>query len=923
MGIGINVFICLLASEILTLQHYILHMDQNVKQTTVNQMYAALREIDSYKYGLVSKEVLLLQSSMLVFIKEGINPRDEIFTKIDNDKSYLLNMIWSQVKMYWDGSVENIPSLRSIYNKIVYLSPTSNECAMVLDAILDKSRTEYEDPNPTKGLAELAATLLDYHKGEVVYNPNAGVGSFAHFIDFGNDYFGWASASIQWYVGIAMMLLADKMPSANYLCAEHSSRDIFGYDRYINIFNSREVKYEDVFSGLTSNGKAILIMPTGMLLRPRSQFNQMIIENNVLDKVILLPSSMIKETGVSYAVFVCENNRPQDKHITILDCRGEEYYSVERGSRKNNLHVSKVLSDLENESIGNKIEVSQQQIAEARYVIDPSLYSQPHVEIPEGYEVSPLKDLTVGYDFRMNQIESTTDKVVIRASDLEFNTTDFIVGYEQILANDDRKPTGGVLLEKSCVIVAAKNRSISAAYYEFKEGDKIYADARLWLFEVDETRIDPRYLVSKLRSYEVSTLRSVIPYSYILTLPITYPSLVDQRRIIEDTIKASKQSKIRELGLTEEIQRLKNEYKTLIRTKKHNLGTVRGNISATVRQLQKQVEQSSQTGEIDIKALLGRVNRLVGYWKDLDGRLDRIADENKFKEVHEFGFDQFFRKLESNIHSSNYTLSYNLDKATFDNIEAIFAIHVNPDDFRQVVENIISNAEKHGFRDPNREDYYLNINVYCDESVDGENRVCFVFENNGYPAPEMTNAQFGMSGWHADVKGSKGEGLGGAYINEMTRHFGGGYEAPHSVKDEIGEYSRTRVMIYFPAIIKFDETTFMKEYAFDTIYNAIYDYLKYEDYDISTGFDITFEEELEVYIIQLQDYGYDLNDDDTLYIDQNGRPYHSNPPEDIHWINDVTCLDDNANRVVNTDYLKQVVNKLLSRYRERLYIRTN
>ena len=157
----------------------------------------------------------------------------------------------------------------------------------------------------------------------------------------------------------------------------------------------------------------------------------------------------------------------------------------------------------------------------------------------------------------------------------------------------------------------------------------------------------------------------------------------------------------------------------------------------------------------------------------------------------------------------------------------------------------------------------------------------------------------------------------------MTRHFGGGYEAPHSVRYEIGEYSRTRVMIYFPAIIKFDETTFMKEYAFDTIYNAIYDHLKYEDYDISTGFDITFEEELEVYIIQLQDYGYDLNDDDTLYIDQNGRPYHSNPPEDIHWINDVTCLDDNANRVVNTGYLKQVVNNLLSRYRERLYIRTN
>lgn len=893
-------------------------MNLNDRQSVINNIYAALREIDSYKYGLVSKEVLLIQSSMLVFTKEGINPGDEICAKTQSYKSYLLNMIWSQVKMYWDGSVENIPSLRSIYNRLVSLRPTSNECAMVLDAILDKNRIEQEDTNPTNGLAELAVKLLDYHKGEVVYNPNAGVGAFAQFIDFGNDYFGWTSVSTHWYVGIAKMLLADKVPSENYICTERSSLDVIEYSRYISIFRSREVKYEEVFSGLTPKGKAILIMPVGVLLRPRSKFCEMIIKNNVLDKVIILPSSMLKETGANYAVLVCENSRPQNKHITILDCRGEEYYSVERNSRRNRLHVSKVLSDIEDLSIENRLEVSQQQIAEARYVIDPSLYTTAHVEIPEGHDVSSFKELTTVYEFRMDQIVSTKEKVVIRASDLEFNTTDFIVNLEQILANEDRQPTGGVLLEKSCVIVAAKNRGISAAYYEFKEGDEIYADARLWLFEVNESRIDPRYLVSKLRSFEVSTLRSVIQHSYIQSLPITYPSLAEQRRVIEDTIKVSKQSKIRELGLTEEIQRLKNEYKTLIRTKKHNLGTVRGNISATIRQLQKQVEQSSKTGEIDINALHNRVNRLVNYWKELDGRLDRIADENKFKEAEEFSFDGFFKHLESNT-LGNYTLSYNLDKATFDSADAKFAINVNPDDFRQVVENIISNAEKHGFRDSQRVDYYINISVYCEESETGEQRVCFLFENNGYPAPEMTNAQFGMSGWHADVKGSKGEGLGGAYISEMTRHFGGGYEAPHSVMDEIGEYSKTRVLIHFPAIIDFNETIHvMKMYAFDTIFDIIYTHIKYEEYDINTCFDITFDPELEVYKLPLQDYGYDLKDDGSIYLDENGLPCQSDLPDDIHWINDITTLDDNGKRVVNEEYIRKIVDRMFSRYKERL-----
>ena len=243
----------------------------------------------------------------------------------------------------------------------------------------------------------------------------------------------------------------------------------------------------------------------------------------------------------------------------------------------------------------------------------------------------------------------------------------------------------------------------------------------------------------------------------------------------------------------------------MIRTKKHNLGTVRGNISATIRRLQKQVDESLQTGIIDIKALYDRVYRLLDYWKDLDGRLDKIADENRFKDPEDFDFNEFFKELESQKSTKSYVITYSLDQATFDEANARLAINVNPDDFKQVVENIICNAEEHGFRDSQREDYYLDIRVYCDENTDGSLRICFQFENNGSPAPEMTKEQFGTAGWHSEVNGSKGEGLGGAYISEMTRHFGGGYEHPQSLIDEIGNYSRTIVLIYFPAIVSFTD----------------------------------------------------------------------------------------------------------------------
>lgn len=895
-------------------------MNLNDRQSTVNKIYAALREIDSYKYGLVAKEVLKIQASMLVFLKEKCTPADKNFSREDSYKSYLLDGIWSQVSSYWMGLVDSLPPFSAMYDTLKELNPTGSECEKVLDALLDKRRQEYDDPTPSEELAELAIRLLDY-KGGVVYNPEAGYGTLGLLMDIGDNYFGRTGSDTQWSIGVARMLLRDKLPSRNYVCDSIRPLEACAYERYIEIFRL-DLNIDSAFSNLSKEGKAIFITPAGLLFSHRERAaRERLIEQNVLDMVIALPASTLKGTSVGVAILVCKQGRSEDDPVTLLDARGGQY--AFKDARSVTLEVNKILSELQNPESNDRIEVVPDEIKEAGYDLNPVTYLPLDEDIPEGYEVSKLRDLIITDEPRReglmrNRFETVRNERIVRPSDLEVNLTEFHISPDQIPVNTDSNGRRCILLEQSCILVSPRNRHISAAYYHYQKGDHLYADSVLTIIKVDENRIDPEYLVFKIRSSELMRGTSSVS-RFIFDLPIAYPSLAEQRKIVQDTIKANKLTKIRELGLTEEVQRLKNEYKTLIRTKKHNLGTVRGNISATVRQLQKQAEKANQEGEIDIKALLNRVNRLVDYWKDLDGRLDRIADENKFKEAEEFSFDEFFKNIEANRPLSNYTLSYNLDKATFDSADAKFAINVNPDDFRQVVENIISNAEKHGFRDSQREDYHINISVYYEECETGEQRVCFLFENNGYPAPEMTNAQFGMSGWHAEVKGSKGEGLGGAYISEMTRHFGGGYEAPQSVMDEVGEYSKTRVLIYFPAIIDFNETiSVMKQYAFDTIYDIIYTHLKHEEYNINTGFDITFDPELEVYECPMQDYGYELNDDDSIYIDENGRPCHSNPPEDIHWINDITMLDENGKRVVNADYIRKIVDRMFSRDKERL-----
>lgn len=117
-----------------------------------------------------------------------------------------------------------------------------------------------------------------------------------------------------------------------------------------------------------------------------------------------------------------------------------------------------------------------------------------------------------------------------------------------------------------------------------------------------------------------------------------------------------------------------------------------------------------------------------------------------------------------------------------------------------MVENIISNAEKHGFNE-GRNDYELIISASCDISSE---MVVFEFKNNGTPAPAMTTEQFALPGWRTPVNGSKGDGEGGAYISEMTRNFKGQFTPPITLESESGKIETT-ITISFPAIIKLDD----------------------------------------------------------------------------------------------------------------------
>lgn len=775
-------------------------MNLNDSQARIKEICEILRELDPYyKPWLLESTSIMLRVSLLVFLKERCISEDHtLILSGEGYKSYLLKEIWSQVMAFCSESEEKKELYFTSYKKLESLNPTSKESVIILDDIIgDLDRGKHDDvESPSDELSELSVKLLNY-KGGIVYNPNAGDGSLGRYLNIGDNYFGATKSPVVWSIGIARMLLQDMLPSNNYVWSPLKSLELSTYDRYINVFFEKEFDYDEIFSKLTHDGRSVIVIKENELFYRRNDINEKLIKANVLDKVIFLPTSTLNWSMIGMAILVCQKGRSDQAPVTILDASGEEYYTKSRERRRHSLNISKILYDLEDTNADNRIEVSTDSIVDEQYNLSPWVYIKSSKVLPDGYERAAVRNLTKGIPRDAGPLAK--DVIMIRTSHLESNQTDFHLDRSTILMGNESKRDEGRVLTKSCLLVATRPGQVFSAYYRYTPGDQFYPAPGFMVLEVDESRIYPEYLVYKLRSINVKG-SSALNRSYIWTYQIEFPSLAEQRKIIEDIVNANRLVKVRELGLTQEIIRLKNEYKAKIRTKKHNLGSLKTDITADIEIINKLIQRALSSGDLNLILLEKCLSRMKNNWETLDHRLCNIDAENVFGPESEFDFDSYLKNYCATNQHKKYKLRYEVDIHSFDEINAQKLILVNPDDFKQVVENIISNAEKHGFNE-GRNDYEIIISASCDISSE---MVVFEFKNNGTPAPAMTAEQFALPGWRTPINGSEGDGNGGAYISEMTRNFKGGFTPPTTIESKSGNMETT-ITIFFPTMIKFDD----------------------------------------------------------------------------------------------------------------------
>ena len=103
-----------------------------------------------------------------------------------------------------------------------------------------------------------------------------------------------------------------------------------------------------------------------------------------------------------------------------------------------------------------------------------------------------------------------------------------------------------------------------------------------------------------------------------------------------------------------------------------------------------------------------------------------------------------------------------------------------------------------------------------------------------------------------------------------------------------------------------------KEINFEKLYDFVEDYIL-NGYSKDDGIYVDFfNPDREFEVEPLANLGFDLNDDGSLYRDENGRPVNTEQDPHIHLAEDITMIDkETGERVPNAAYISALIDKWL------------
>ncbi len=650
-----------------------------------------------------------------------------------------------------------------------------DECIDLIIRIFASERVSYKFLQP-----EIAQLMVDLHSSDKIhnlFNPYAGTATFANLIPDAN-YIGNEINSDIHTLG-TIRLNAGNLVHTGYTCEDSHDfvkslpKEVL-YDTILSIPpflpDKEALMYDFLFnqcmSHLEEQGKMMVAVPSSFMFNHSKKITgirKTIVDNRWIEKVIALPKGSF--LGMNVSVCLIQLSKRDNQEILFCDMT----QMFESHKSKVSLRTNDIIDAIMNKDADCCFSTPYAEIRNNNYSLNIFLYKP----FPEQVGVSTyrLGDLLTKIEHKHFSENSglTMSRDKLSSDAMDFRRTKFDLKLETL---DESM----LQIQGDALILSSFISDLKPTFVDADITTTYYISRNTLAFKVNQAIVMPDYLCYALRLPEVmqqidnyrTGILACVSSEDFLSIRINLPELSSQKSILDEI--ARQQYTKEKQAFNKKYIELNAEKEEEFKSLKHAMGKSVAGINAAVDNLYNYFEK---TGLLD-KIVQTRRNTTVAdklnVIKDSIHHIEILMQNGAdFLDVSQYPLSSVsISEIWSNVQYEN-------EKFTVDKSEILpqsmseVSVRMNLDLFKILINDVMSNAEKHAFFD-NDPANVVRVEISSDNAW-----LTLLISNNGKPFPDDVDVQkFTKRHWSAGEH--RGSGIGGHDIQKIVKAFQGEFE---------------------------------------------------------------------------------------------------------------------------------------------------
>jgi len=711
------------------------------------------------------------------------------------------------------------------------------------------------EANTPAFLHKLLILLCNPQRGEVVYSPSVGQGGFLVALNRAvsrlqltgqeTETRTWALAQMNLWmngiyqssilnqnslletpyelppadIGIANCLYTAQVPTEQLRKAEYIVSP-FDWNN-LSEMDSNSLIVQRLLYQLNESGRAVLLFPLQMSYKHRTdrKLREFLIRKNYVEAVIALPASILPNSNSPVAVLVINKKKREEYEQEVLFINASTIETQQKSKlyktiSSENLHtIADLLINGQAEDSefwqGHIAWVSNQQISEHQYNLNPKQYASPFIkklkELSATQQLKPIYELLgaeTALVWVLKEEVSNRHLRYISAQDLPYTFSDCHLEISKMQFFNDTNREGR-LLNKSAVLVNTDNKRLRLGYFEHQH-EPIVVDRDIIVLELSPQSIENveyilLQLFSDLFNEQLHLYKSDHPDSSLSEREFAHLQLVmvspeEQNKLVQTTkIALLKEEERKVENLRHRLnlgkQKAQSEQYKIISSLQHELGNRLPAILTEFKNLKDFICDKAQYGETislteplfplfegedagNVETLGEILIRIENLLRHTVGTIDNTgniikADKSRLN-LQPTLIKNFLERLAA-LYAQETLFSVEIEvERDAEGRELPLVAKIDEQQLSTAFINLIENAKRHGFVQGRK----YTVRFQVSQSADGQEAI-IEYENDGRPFPQEFSFDDFIS--YGNYAGNTGHsGIGGFLIYQIIDNHDGG-----------------------------------------------------------------------------------------------------------------------------------------------------